>query len=488
MSVTFTFDGNSQDTMGVSLLDVQRPLIPPHAADLMNIRGRDAAWFTGHRVDPRHIICTIALVGVSENDYRAATRTLAYYLHRTEPKALAFSDETGYEYYAILANADWSNLAQAGVGTLDFVCPDPFLYSTSADGGSMSAGDNVITNDGTALCYPEFTIIPANDLTALSLTNVTTGQFLQLGDWVEADATETAGWQQEWWDTCSSLGSWGAGGSVDGGDTTGAVMSATSSSGGYFYVDTGDWGTNTSAWRGPCRRRSVTAMSDFRVEARVDIRGLTNATGRTEVYLRDSGGAAIGKIAARDSSTPGKPVRIDARAGTLSTGHYIFSGFTPPTNSAAYNIYYEGRLLIQRVGRIWTAACGLYNVTSKKWTYRYTRTWRDPSATLPDLEAVDVHIGTYGTTGTLSNHYFRSVGVDEYTSPSATQQPYIIKAGEEIIVDCAAAKVTKDGLPFMEELYIGSQFIPLVPGSNTINIATSDTLTSAAYAFTERWW
>jgi predicted phage tail component-like protein len=455
--------------------------MPVHEPRLQEIAGRPGAYYTGYQVGTRAIEIDIALIGTSESDLRDDTRALAANLRRPTPKALSFSDEPNKLYWAFLGAVDWDSIALCGVGTIRFICADPFIHATSATDNSVTTGDNTISNSGTAPTYPLLTLTATQDSSFLKVSNQT-GKYILIGQAPDAEGAEVNGWVDDFSDDCSTM-DWSAGGAIDNGSTTGAVMSAT---GGYFYAS--NYGSVTSGWLGPSVRRALgTAATNFEVEARVDLRAVTAAIGRIELYLRDTGGNCIGKIGMRDVQTGDNYIQAEARAGSGASSKTFYSG--TPTNKYLWKSYNEGRLLISRVGNLWTAKFGIYNTGTKEWSSRLTKEWVDAAGTwTAQLTHVDLHIGKYKTFTALTNAYIKHVWARRYTAPGATETPKVIKSGDEIVIDFSRNRILRNGEPWLTELQVGSQFFPLDPGSNTFTIESGGTISSGHLYVTPRWW
>ncbi|MFL6556472.1 MAG: distal tail protein Dit, partial [Bacillus sp. (in: firmicutes)] len=150
--------------------NIQRSILPPREISLLTVPARHGSYFTGARYGVRKIDIELTVLATTPTEYMETLRFLAFCLDIEEPSELVISDEADKFYYAILSGeTDMTNeLMTLGKGTLSFICPDPFAYSTEAKTIVPSANMFMFANNGTTATFPKFTVNFENDATFVS--------------------------------------------------------------------------------------------------------------------------------------------------------------------------------------------------------------------------------------------------------------------------------------------------------------------------------
>jgi len=493
--ITFTYDGNTSATLGVSVLNVVRPLYPEHKSNQLVIPGRPGSYYSGYEVDERAIKIEIALVSTSEANYRSAVMTLASKLRRPVPCWLSFSDEANKQYKAIIGPTDWTNLAIAGRGTLNFICNDPFIYGTTYADTGLSVGSNSVTNSGLAPAYPFLTATATADSTHMRFTHQSSGKFIQIGAPPETEQTTEDNWPYVLNEQMATM-DWGTDGIAPEGD---AIKEGTmAAAGGYFYPSS--YGASSNIWHGPCIRHQLSSdiggTDNFILEALVgqNCHNNTNAyLGITDIYGVTAAGAVVFRLGVADWWTSAIQTYCYGGYGTSANRRWIYNprpyaGCMP----SAWASFDNGWLSIARFGTQWMASFGLvsnYGTPNEVWSYSDGAMRIDGESLGDDpIRYIDIFMATHSAGTAPLAHRFYNIWVKKLTSIGASSAIKYIKNGNRISVDCARNLVTRDGVPWMDAVHVGSQFFPLDPGSNTIVVDSGGTISNGNCRYTPRWW
>jgi predicted phage tail component-like protein len=288
--------------------NIQRSILPPREISLLSVPARHGSYFTGARYGVRKIDIELTVLATTPTEYMETLRFLAFCLDIEEPSELVISDEADKFYYAILAGeTDLANeLMTLGKGTLSFICPDPFAYSTETKTIVPSANMFMFANNGTTATFPRFTVNFENDATFVSF--ISPDGVILVGNPNEPDQIVLPKTQSILNDAMTSTSGWANAGDV--------LDSGRLAAGSFISVDDGisasSYGTGTvgaKIWHGPAIRKDLSQLvQDFEVKARVDFTSEDGTSaldgsrvGRLEIYLFNQSGGKIGKLSMRDS-------------------------------------------------------------------------------------------------------------------------------------------------------------------------------------------
>ena len=483
--ITFTFDGQTAASLGVAVLDVERPLTAQVDNEMLMIPGRRGGYFSGQKQRERYISIDVALVGLTTEGVQVAVRRLAGLLLRPDPRRLTFSDEPDVEYRALFdGRTDLERLAVARTGTLRFVCPDPHIYADVERSTTLVEGNNTLANNGSSAAHPRYSFAASGDVNMVRLENVSTGAYIAVGEPPPVGVTTGGGWQTVWDDTCSSVTGWTVGTSSDGG-----VVSGTMATNGTEFVASA-YGTDGAAWRGPNLRRAIAVpFADFEVRTWVRMTAALLERGRVEVYLLDASAQIIGKIAMVDG-TADNFFRAEARMGSHGHASSRFFVNYQPTPRHLWRNYNLGELTIRRVGNRWSASFGIQNPTTGVWHSRLNVERVDTSgAWAANLAFVEVHMGAHSTHAPLPHCRIDRVTVSQFVTPNAIQQPRLLRAGDMLEIDSHTSAIRINGYPAMANLQIGSQFFPIAPGDSLVDLTVvpAGSLSARTAFVRDRW-
>lgn len=245
----------------IRVFDIKRDVMPERVNTSVDVPSRHGAYYTGYKYGIRKVSVDFLLIAEGENSLEDFKRSLAFMLDMETPAKLQFSDDPNRYLYAVLeGTTEVAEVLDDGRGTLNFVCYDPFLYSTTEkEFTADSTGLVVVNNLGTAPADPRFQVDFSGDCGFIAL--VSPDGVIQMGNTTEVDAlplpkqekllnldmTTTSGWTVNSSYTKLKTGSSSIKGSV--GNTLAGVKPTS-------------YGTPTSGWTGPSIRRNLPPSID----------------------------------------------------------------------------------------------------------------------------------------------------------------------------------------------------------------------------------
>lgn len=187
MKITF----NSIDLSSYfRVLGADRGIMPNKETELATVGVSHGSFVKSRKFAVRYIEVEVALVEDSTEDLQLKKRRLAGILSVDKPVKLIFSDEPDKYYLAEVDGAtDIEQILGVGLGTITFMCADPFAYSVTEK--SVKAVNGVISVDykGTAESYPVFEVVNHSANGFLGFINPD-GKVIQLGNPDDVDEIE----------------------------------------------------------------------------------------------------------------------------------------------------------------------------------------------------------------------------------------------------------------------------------------------------------
>jgi predicted phage tail component-like protein len=477
-----TFNGIELPSFA-QVVKIKNPPHPPISLTTSAIAGRPGSFYFGQNLGERTIDVSVVISADTKADLPAVKRALVDWLFYDAPMPLVLPSEPDKYYMAkVSGETDLDQLMNTGRGTITFICPDPFAYSTTDKTSNFVPGNPLtVTNDGDLEVYPQLHFEFTGSTTEFAV--MTPDEYIYFGQPANVDSqTTTTKRTKVLDDPCSSVASYTAGVGVDGGTVTGTLMSDGSA------IKASDYGSG-SQWHGPAGVKSLgQQIQDFTVQVEAGFKsGYPYQVGRLEVYLLDVNNAIIGKIAIRDSNVSMDNPYMEARAGNLSTGRQ-FVNYTGPVGHWKQ---FNGPIRLTRIGQKWEFSASrrdsngnLYN------TFTYAFIDKD-NLYNQKLAGIQIHFGTYGTRSAVSTNYIEQIQVWNEKTLLSTEVPYIFEPGDMLDIDCASGTVTKTSNGNQESFYYqmdpASSFIRLEKGSNVLSVYPNDIITNSYVTFRERW-
>ncbi|MBP3905752.1 MAG: phage tail family protein [Peptostreptococcaceae bacterium] len=283
----------------ITILNVNRPLMPPRTNFTKDIPGIHGKHYTGYKYDEKTIELECLLTTDSAEERMEIIHEIAFILDVNCPKRLIISDEPDKYCYAVpVGEIEIEKVKYNGSFTLTFVCYDPMTYALEED---FFVGENrkiQINNAGTVETYPKVSVSFYKDAHFLQCTNHK-GETVLVGTPPKVDNTKVSHDPKILKDNCETLTNWNSVGNV--------VDNATVN--GNIVINAGGWGFTCNnygsgeGWHGGGRRRSFTPVQDFKVEVKM----MHNSKG-------DLRGTGAGTTAASTSGSTTKAVQYKITA------------------------------------------------------------------------------------------------------------------------------------------------------------------------------
>ncbi|MDD9147821.1 phage tail family protein [Sporolactobacillus sp. CQH2019] len=503
----FSLNGDHSRNYNIRIIDITRNIFAEPTENEQTIPGRKGTVYFGTSIGHRIILVDIKIVASSNEERNTLAHNIANWLMDTadQDDELIFDDEADKDYYGHFAtDSQITRSLYSGAATLEFHCSDPFSYKEQVDTGIYTSSPVALPVSGQVPTKPIINVKVNADITSLALTN-SKNDYLFLGSTIDPDQGQAPANKTPavFGDPMTDSSIWAA--NTDENYINGTVAGQFQVSAQAFLTQSADYGTG-SAWHGPSLKRFLSGsqqLQDFRMDAVVWFDSQNyKSMGVCRIYLIDANNNSIGYICLKDNDAVNPFTIFQAKAGTEDKGHDIcYTGqqdwmikknetlkkkvngrwisYTAPVNVASTNIFngFYGILSIQRIGNVWTATITKWdNKNNPQWKYTYT--WTDASNQFTGkLAGVAIYNAAYGTAAVMDHNQQADIKVYQIIDggkPGATEIPVIATAGDEIMVDCEAHKVLKNGELFMTPLLIGSTFFDIQAGTEVIGYAPAD--------------
>lgn len=163
MSVVFTFNSVTSTTMGLTVIDVIKPIMPKQKETVSDIPGRNGLLQMSKKFTSNEITVKCLLEGTSYSNLVTKLQALSVYLYSDEDKVLTFDDEV--DRYWNAQHIDTVTIKKTYrycIMDLVFTCNDPFGYAVTETTDSQTITSNPtkynVTNSGSYYVFPVFTI------------------------------------------------------------------------------------------------------------------------------------------------------------------------------------------------------------------------------------------------------------------------------------------------------------------------------------------
>lgn len=467
----------------VKVNKITNSVLPEISQNTVKVPGRAGMYDFGNEIGNREIELEYTIVADDEVDLRAKVREFATWLYYDEAKPFIINEEPDKTYYAkVQGTTELNETLHIGQGTVKFICYDPYAYGEEKTVNLVGTEGDVftVTNDGDVEAYPklrfEFTQ-PTTEFTVLA-----GDRYMYFGQPADV-GTVTPAPQRTLilHDDCSSLAAWTTGSYIDGGVVAGTMIS----DGNLFRPS--DYGSG-SAWHGPARVRMFdggVTLTDFTVQCEIALKaGYVYQIGRVEIYLLDSGGVPIGKMALRDSTASANNPYMEARAGGVGGRQWV--NYTGRVGRWAN---FGGAIRITRKGKKWEFSASKRASNGRLYdSFTYSFYDKDNTYSSAQLAGLQVHIGTYGSYNPVSTIYVEDIIVyRENTVNPVTEVPNVFGAGDVLDIDCATGVILKNEEPFYAALDPTSNYVRLNKGTTDITVSPQGIFDVGTLTFKERW-
>ena len=168
---------------------ITRSLLPEYEIATRDVPGQPGSRFMRADLKPLTIDVAAAWRARPTDDMAALRRLMASRLMCLKEAELWLDDERhlGLRYMAVLTSPGaLDTLWHTGEATLTFTAYDPVAYG--AEGRATVSGTSGVQVGGTFRTYPTVTVRPGGSTSALRLTNMGTGEFVQIDKAVTASS------------------------------------------------------------------------------------------------------------------------------------------------------------------------------------------------------------------------------------------------------------------------------------------------------------
>ncbi|WP_239589589.1 distal tail protein Dit [Metabacillus crassostreae] len=457
-----SFNGQRQSYLKV-LKGRERPAWAPIEHELIEVPGRPGAYKKSKRIKVRRINVPVVIKGADISDLQKLKEDLAAWLITDDPKPLVFDDEPDRVYYAeVTGSFDAEEIVTIGTGIISFICTDPFKYGPLYK-GVFESEVATVNAKGTKETFPIFRATVKNPITFMDI--VTDEAYMRIGESVDLE-NEVPFVQEEMllWDQCNSLVGWSNASAVDGGIVAGTMVTD-----GVRFVASG-YGTG-SAWHGPAIKATIPngPLTDFRLDSIITLgNGLPHQVGRVEIYLLDSSGNVVAKLAMKDTYSGTSLAFGEVRLGDLVNKRFLISEYGDRKGN--WNNFY-GMLRLQRIGNKWTAYIAQMDSSTNRHHTRREIPFVDGNNQFnKTVSQIVVHVAQYGTnaSGTLAINDIKAFRINQKND---TQIAYIANAGDTIEIDHAKNRILINGEDRKDLKDFGASFFALKPSTNNIQVA-----------------
>lgn len=505
-----TFSGIHSQDMPIVINTITRPFSMNSSELVQEVQGMNGNVWMGNHNSSISFTIDITVIGDTRAERINNTRTIANWLFQIDnfdEQEMIFDEEPDKTYYGhFVGSSNITDLVDWGSTSLTFTCADPFAYKEQVDTDVFTSSPATLDVASQVATKPIINVQVNSDITSLALTN-SNNDYIYLGNPTDDDQSQTTvnPDQNVFNDPMTNTTTWAANTSTN--YINGVVAGQYECNNYALFTGSADYGTGTG-WHGPSLKEFIPSsqqLQDFKVDAWVSFKSNNDASeGVCRIYLIDANNNSLGYICLKDNS--GDPFTIfQCKAGTESNGHdvcytgqnhwgiekkvsykkkvngkwrwfsrWVYSGHM----ENKFNDFY-GVLEVKRIGNVWTATIiGMNKVQQPQ--YRYTYSWTDKTNayTSPKLAGVAIYNASYGTKPVMdSANAITNVSIyQENTSgwENANQIPVIASSGDEIMIDCEAHNILKNGDSMMDQLLIGSTFFDIAAGTEVIGYSPAD--------------
>lgn len=509
MSIGFTFKGKHSSDLGVEIIDYTPPLLPENEGNTESVSGRVGSFYFGPNIGQRNIDLDIQIITDNLTDLTTQSSLIADWLMQTdnEETELVIDDNTNKTYYGRFeGESTLDKLLYNGRATVRFVCSDPYAYYPQED-FELTSGSSIVPVSGSQPTRPIIGAVLKQDITYLAVSNK--DDYLYIGEGVDPDTGETPLKPSEVVinDPMNDISRWTSvttntltfdldykNGKIDGSFTTTANV-----------IKADDYGVG-SQWHGPMSKVVLPqALDNWRIRMRLqNSASAQKQQGKLEIYLVDAQGRRIGLLQVKDNDANTEvnimKLQIGAQYSTTYPEKNLFNEtgtikktyktvkkkkkvkgkwkiVTEKVQTGAYSGTrdFYGYLILEKLGNKFNAQIvkldsNLQPVWTKKASYTdknnvYTRA----------LQQLNIYSAAWSTRDPNKIMCFTDLRVEKLNIVANTAPQVIAHAGDEIHFDCETETVYKNGIPFMENLAIGSSWLNLNGGdSETINVSPYD--------------
>jgi len=435
----------------------------------------DGSYIEHSRLTPRIITISMTLKADSFEALRGKILKLSSVLTYKNDVEISFNDEPNLVYYGRYAGlSDEFESSKKAQVTFDILCSDPHKYAKKEVSYDIAGGLTTLNNKGTANAKPILELTATKDTTFALIENQFE-EYMLLGYPLEEEGQEQIVDDRVsvMFEDGSTLSSWSTTNykvDTNFNDVRGSMTSDGSGIRAQSY-GTGD------KMHGPAITKELPkALQDFEINTNFDIVSRRPEDNfRMEVYFLDENMNMLGKMGIKDNNRADKKRmalgRVGAYKGGGESNGYVIGQHNYnriiKTDTTLFNLY------VKREGKLFTFYVGRWRNKKHEWVAK--QTYLDVAGEYAGkLKFVTLFIGNYKDRTVPTRLRINNVEVFELKQLTVDQTPYILRAGDELIIDHESEGVFINGINAMPLKHFGSDFFELPNGYSSINIHPDD--------------
>ncbi|MGF9946086.1 distal tail protein Dit [Priestia megaterium] len=478
-----------------AFLHIEKVNLPPLANSIVTTKDipmKSGKLIVDQKFDSKTIPIELAIIAPTESDFFETQSQLAEWLFHKTAQPIIFSERPNITYYAILeGGTDLERISRVGKGTVNLVCHDPHGYGTTNTVAiDLTKDATPLINLGNMETSPIINFTMNKNVTDLFLA--TPNEALYFGEPIDPTEKTPVDLSPTIMDDgCSTTQSWlqVTDWSVDGGVLRGAGVTSNGYSFGQGSTDgKTDYGNASGLWHGSSAVFTLDhEIQDFEIEAEVHFQATDKKQkGRIEIYFLDSSNRKLGKMAIRDYDSGLDNPIFECRLGAMNEFNKQIQNTYGDKKGVFKN--FHGVIKIGRRGRQWhtfiAKTDGINDYTARRYK-SITDTWNKFSSS--KVAKIQIHFAAYGNDPAVDQMRIDNIKVDEFLTKTGNQINYTFKKNDKIMIDCETGDITRNGVPAMNALYIGSSWLKIDKGVTGITISDISAIKDGTIKFTERW-
>lgn len=467
--ITFTFNGLSFAT-DMRVNEIRGRGLTPTDISMISVPGMVGVHTRRKSRLPRTIEIKFTVVGNSLTDLRNKINRLSERLDLEDVAPLVFSDEPDKTYYAILASSsDDDEIKTYGMGTLVFLCPDPYKYGPEKVATLNGDTGTIINVAGTAPTKPTIELDASVPATFALVANED-NEYNMIGAPYDVDTTRYQKYTVALGHGMDNVTGWTPATVSDVDHPIGGAVNAVSADGEYHFVPNGF--SNGTGWHGPAIKHSLPEpLQSFRADAIVEFKNTADKKmlGNIEMYLLDVNGQCVARIGLRDMFAGTANVHGQGRIGSSSGNTRVGLVDTQGDRAGVWNNF-DGLLRVERDGKKWTFHFAKIDAKGKHHS-RYTKSWTDTKN--HHQNPVTQVVFAFQQHGTAPVPIMRvsSMMIYKINAQPSNAVPYIVTPGDTVEFDHRGkGYYSINGEDAKEYKNFGAEAFTLKPGANTLAI------------------
>lgn len=408
----------------------------------------------GAKLEPREITVKYKISDRTNEGFRKRLDKLNSLLEGSK-RELTFTDENSLFYATLLTNDIPEEESNNLVGTITFLCSDPFKYGPEKTYEFQDSG--IVENNGTADAEPIIELTATQKAT-FAMVSLGDEEYNLIGRPADVDEQLVNERNQVLHESGQTLDTWqtppGFSGSFRGSDLGIFVQS---------------YGTGTG-WHGPALTKEIDPVQDFEIEFLVNARtNKYDQTFRISTNFFDENMNELGLLRLWDNSAHKNHKVVEARVGP-----YVGQHINYPISSRNYNLLgqlvWYGVIRVVRKGNVFTFYVARIAQNGRH-VDTLTETFIDVNNQYSGrLRHIRFDIAKYAGTETATEISIDSLRVYRHNRVQVDQTPYILYPGDIVTFDHKNDDILLNGEPRNDLKDFGGSFFKLKKGENIITV------------------